>query len=388
MLTLVGTDAAENIVSLYFDPHTFKLYFDDTCTNMVPIANISTPVGRTVVIPLGYGCNNNCIYCTQKDMVDKPLNPWKLTDKVLEIQPHVEHIHFIGGEPLRQFSQLEHIVKLFPYCTYSIVTNGNNLTSDITEFIIKNKIYVTLSHDGQHHAISRGTDVLSSYKKRYIQEIASTGKLQVYSILFNHADSLFDRYIHFKSMDIPFDHIDIGTVIPFNKKLNNLIVSSNWDVYTENTLRDIAAVYAIDPSHMGGDYELVTNMHMLLHDKNTSYDRKYTKCPIFSKDTVTVNTAGEQIYCYNSKEIVTEQLTTSIRGAKDTEICKNCPVLMCCTSGCWIANPDQFSKICEVSFYKKMCYLHFFFKNTFGFNIDYIEGDFKYATNGRYTYPK
>lgn len=382
MLTLRGTDVEGKSSVLYFDQSTFTFYFDSDGLYPIPIDTIARDTSSTtVIIPLGYGCQNKCIYCTQKDMTDAPFNPWRLTSSILNLDKHVGNIHFLGGEPLLRFDYIKHIVKLFPSVNYSIVTNGRHLTADITEFLLENEFYVTLSHDGGLHHLSRGSeDILKSYKKRYIQELASNGELQIASVLYGNMDSLYDRYMYFRSMDIPFKYIDVTSVIPFTEHLNDLIVGK--DDYHQHLIDTISDIYKIDTEcsdHLGGDHEILHLMYRLMHDDTTRYSVTKTRCSIFNPNVKTFRPNGTEQYCYNSIHELSDELTDKLLISDNFNKCSSCPVCLLCTSGCRLVKPEQHKYICDRAFHRYIAYFQFFVRGMFNFNIQTIEGEFHHA---------
>lgn len=387
MLKLCGTDVEGASTILYFDQQTFTFYFDELGAYPVPTdSSYNATANNTVIIPLGYDCPNNCVYCTQKDMRDKPFDPWKLTSSINNLNKYISNIHFLGGEPLLRFDYIKHIVKLFPSITYSIVTNGRYITSEVMEFFLDHKFYVTLSHDGGSHYLSRGSDdILKTYKRRYMQQLAEQGELQIASVLYGDVDTLYDRYMYFKDMDIPFKYIDITSVIPFTEHLNDLIVGKDdYSQHLTTTLNDIYKIDEVCKEHLGGDHEILHLMYKLLHNKNTKYDMSITRCPIFNSNITTMSPNGDRQYCYNSTEAIDCTITDKLMVSDNYLKCASCPVCLLCTSGCRLVTDTQHTHICNRAFYRYIAYFKFFVRGMFNFDITSIEGEFHHAEQGSF----
>lgn len=96
-------------------------------------------------------CNLNCPYCLASGKVDElPLSKLLLiVDKLKELG--IEHIDFFGKEPLLNgdiFALVDYADKKMYDFTYSLITNGKNLSKFTPEIISRNFIQVAVSYDG------------------------------------------------------------------------------------------------------------------------------------------------------------------------------------------------------------------------------------------------
>lgn len=123
-------------------------------------------------------CNLNCKYCYEgKDKAPSNFdesNIKNLLDFIMSQSKCEEsiHINFHGGEPLLNFNLINTICCIMKdynlQVSYSMTTNGLLLEEKIIETIIKNKIYLSISIDGNHtvHDCNRVDHIgMGSYKR-------------------------------------------------------------------------------------------------------------------------------------------------------------------------------------------------------------------------------
>ena len=125
-----------------------------------------------IYIMLGSACNFHCGYCLHCDMTkndEKHIGEklekylWRLAKE--RTKKNKIHIMFWGGEPLLYYQQIKEIVKIYDDSfTYGIVRNGSLLNQEIVDFINKNNIRYTLSHDGENTNKTRMIDIIPKVK--------------------------------------------------------------------------------------------------------------------------------------------------------------------------------------------------------------------------------
>lgn len=378
MLKLTGISDS-GLSDLYFDNLTFSFYSDaEKKNNISPITN-SKLDRNTIIVALGYGCKNNCTYCPQSGFKYIPVDKKKLLNEIDQLYVQSTAFHFIGGEPLNEFGIIRTIMNEYPNANSSIITNGSCLNNTIVDNLSEWRTFTTLSHDGYDQLSNRHIDPLVT-KIDLIKTLSKNTNISISSILTRIKPSLKERYEFFIDTGIDFKFITINTVIPYTKQQNELTITDK-QFFLNNYLNDI---YSIPEEHYGCDHSLVFKMYEYL-TSGYEYNKQKTYCPIFNDNVVTLNAVGDRQYCHNSQMKV-DQLTMSRLRYINTDKCKNCPVLPICTSGCRIADKGQFNDICFQSFYKRICYFHFFVKKMFGFSISKIYGDFEHATDGVFSF--
>lgn len=162
--------------SLLFEPYRLYLVWEDgtplysTDTVNDIIWNIDTkkkyfakPTRMEFRIIVGRGCNFRCKYCDQmdgnytwKDLDTSEKNLEKLLYQLYSISKDKKQIDFVfwGGEPMLYWDTIVTLTNKIQ-CIFKekkvrlgIITNGSLFTEENTDFIIKNDITVTISHDG------------------------------------------------------------------------------------------------------------------------------------------------------------------------------------------------------------------------------------------------
>lgn len=391
MLTFNGLDANKNEAKLYFDNYTFKFYLDKDKKISVPNLQSfkhSQENKAVVVVPLGYRCTNRCVYCIQRKMADEEFDVSNFAQSVhrLKKDHDIWKIHFIGGEPLLEWDTVKEIIRLYPDLKYSMITNGVNLTPDIVDTLIEKKFTISISHDGESQLLHRGADILSYNHPAYkpLVKLCENTDVQISSVLCGTRASTFDRYIYFYNKQLKFKHIEINPVIPFKDNLNKLIVGKeDWMQYMLKLIEDIHAIHELNPSDTGNQ-SLIQDMFRLYCSEDTNYNLERTCCPIFNPNIVTISQSGSYKYCHNCDKDVSTDNTYELQRRSRYDKCRNCPILLVCTSGCRITDDSNFDAICNRAYYYKLAYLLYFMYNMFGFITTSIDGDFAYADNGTF----
>ncbi|MEI8218859.1 MAG: radical SAM protein [Elusimicrobiota bacterium] len=102
---------------------------------------------RSIVVTLSNRCNISCIMClTSKHKWELPRHR---IDEIISLFPYLEKIMWQGGEVfhLEYFTDLLQEAYRYPNLRQSIVTNGQLLTDEIAEQLVKNNVELTFSVD-------------------------------------------------------------------------------------------------------------------------------------------------------------------------------------------------------------------------------------------------
>ena len=161
-------------------------------------------------------CNMSCVYCQAKD--DTNIVHHKMSYEIAEKSVNLAlcspsrylTFEFQGGEPLANFDVLEH--KKGKNISYSLVTNLSLITDEILDFLIKYKINISTSLDGdeQLHNHNRrfqnGNDTFETVTSqiRKIQEKDyDVGAIQTTTRQsLNKAKEIIDTYVKLKQTSI------------------------------------------------------------------------------------------------------------------------------------------------------------------------------------------
>ena len=135
----------------------------------------------TITLEVNQICNLRCNYCYLGKKTNQKMTE-EIAYKGLEIAflNAVKHkdrrlwVDFVGGEALLSFSFLKQLVKYIErqalerdiFVTYSITTNGTILNEEILEWLIRYKIHLKVSIDGDeetHNRNRKWIDGVGSY---------------------------------------------------------------------------------------------------------------------------------------------------------------------------------------------------------------------------------
>ena len=127
-------------------------------------------------IQVGISCNYKCSFCLQGN--SKMSSPvvlengiqrfFEMLDRQVEIDPRAK-IELWGGEPLVYWKSLRILIpelrRRYPESKMFTISNGTLLTKEIVNFLIDNRVDLTLSHDAQAYFL-RGPDPLDDEDMR------------------------------------------------------------------------------------------------------------------------------------------------------------------------------------------------------------------------------
>lgn len=134
--------------------------------------NISTPFSKEpckgvgkIVLNMGRECNFNCTYCLVGDSKQESLKlegavGKKVLDRVFEFSEE-RHIVFHGSEPMMNYGLIQELIEYNQEKNYgisfSIQSNGTLFNKDNLNFLIKNRVGVGVSLDGNaiHQNLNR-----------------------------------------------------------------------------------------------------------------------------------------------------------------------------------------------------------------------------------------
>ena len=394
MLKLHTLNSTGEKQTIYYNPYTFRFFHDAQCEDPVvypfPKVEYDYPDSPVIaILPLGYNCPNRCVYCMQHKMRNPPLDMKKLKYVLSEyVEKGLQKVHFLGGEPLLQWSVVQDIMRSFPTLQFSIITNGIHLNLDIAETLADHHCTVTISHDGESQRIQRGINILDPHttQNSIVQWLSREVPVNIASVICGSGTTMEERYYFFTSnTEIEFNAINIRPMIPFTPFHLQLVTGKdNWNKYFATLLLDVYAL-AQNDKWKNGNIDILEHMVRLSMNENTEWNSTYSHCPIFNPNFVTLNQNGYVQYCYNCDKPVTTIYTKKYMHKERLQKCHNCPVLLTCTGMCRIIEEEHVWKMaCHRTFYYHLAYLIYFVHRTYDLFITEIEGEFSHAVDGHF----
>lgn len=308
------------------------------------------------------GCNLRCTYCygdggqyhdsgvmnfdTAKNAVDYLIhksNKSKLT------------ICFFGGEPLLNFPLIKKVVE---YChkkientdktiNFSMTTNGTLINSEIEEFIIKNRIGVQISLDGDRDTQNKNRFDISG-RGSYDEVIEKTkrlrelGRLGVRATLTPYNTNIVKIYEHLESL-----------------KFRQIIISPAFNLLSESDYKQITNSYIEWFRYLAGElkkgnYSYVKKAKQFLQELQ-KIDRALVRtvaCGV-GRNLLAIDIHGNVFPCQRFVAIKESCMGNIATGLEKQEIflkevnkpmskkCKNCWCRNLCVSGCSYCNVES-----------------------------------------------
>lgn len=188
-------------------------------------------VGTSPFVYAGYICNNNCIFCFEKDLdfFDKGLE--NLKKEIRVIRTHFDFINFMGQEPTlrKDIFELINYARNLKFKQVSIGTNGRMLAyPDFTSRLIAaglNQIVITVvGHNAElhdWHTLVDGsfTQTLQGIKNVISQDVGDLSLVintMVTGKNFRYLPEIARFYFN-----LGVKEMNIGHILPFNRGIRN-----------------------------------------------------------------------------------------------------------------------------------------------------------------------
>ncbi len=193
--------------------------------------NYQGPVGTSPFIYVGYTCNNNCIFCFEKENVFYNKETERLKEEIKIIREKFDFINFMGQEPtLRKdlIELIEYAGKL-KYKQIGVTTNGRMFfyplyVRKILETSLNQIVVTVVGCDSKTHDLH--TLVKGSFEQtlKGIKNIIKENKkglslvinIMVTGLNYKKLLEIVEFYIK-----LGVQEINIGHVLPFNKDIKN-----------------------------------------------------------------------------------------------------------------------------------------------------------------------
>lgn len=302
--------------------------------------NIKEAEVPSLEIILGFKCNLNCSYCTQR-------NHSFYSGKVADVEPLVQRlktsgikpkvIKLWGGEPLVYWTLFKTLTKAlkreFPLAQFATFTNGTLLTQERVDFLKENRFCVSVSCDGLF--ARGGVNILVRHLDELKYAVKILGdSIRVFSVL-TEENSVFDQTCRVIRRALGKEI----SITPFPLRVRdgsrNLPLSQQaLDNITESIFR------------CGQNEKTVSYLtkHVATFEKKilSRYKKEETVfhlCETQYGDLI-VNMKGEIFNCHSIPEKVgmLEKFpicgTTGLTHWRDKPNCPTCPLLQLCAGGC------------------------------------------------------
>ena len=405
--------------SLLFEPYRLyfvwedgtPLYSTSTVNDIIYNINmqkkyLSKPTKMEFRIIIGRGCNFRCKYCDQmdgkytwKDLDTSEKNLEKLLRKLYDISKDKEQVNFVfwGGEPMLYWNtiviltnKIQHIFKE-KMIHLGIITNGSLFTEENTDFILKNNITVTISHDGPGQSMRSDDPFKDPENMKYIYKLC------------NHVSDNFslnpvfskENYSHKKVNDYFYDifhkNIRLGELSPVqvvsDKIYDQRIPDDKLLIYAKETYQYLLEILN---NYNSGYQQILENVYKFIYNVFSDYFEAYDHgCPATNKNIYTVDLSGDLFTCqsFTTKEskhcygnIYNDPSTFKPIAPityKNRIECVNCPVLYFCRGGCPHYNGQYREYNCKAYFCKWLPFLSLAVTIlTNGFLVNSIEGNY------------
>lgn len=301
-------------------------------------------------IQLGMRCNYACGYCSENGSkrcndvkcsdYDKFIDAiYKFIDGRFGIQPRYNFV-FWGGEPLLYIDTIkminESVYKMSGDHAYTIgmITNGQLLSDDNTDWILKNGIIGTISYDGPGQFVRNGYDIFERGTTQHKNAIRlfNSGLWGVSPVMHKYNASIIKYIDDLKSR---FDDVPDISSTPFLRVYDNK-----------------SSIYKLDATQLNNlvsEYISMGNKHKDIHNKLLRFlasygktDRVSTCLPSCTDKYIAVTLDGKLYACHNFinvpaiGDIYSQNYTPHVYKIPD--MCSNCLLRHLCRGGCRLSN--------------------------------------------------
>jgi sulfatase maturation enzyme AslB (radical SAM superfamily) len=186
---------------LHYDTHKNLLYKNNKVLKVKNNTLINDD-RYSIRLTLGRNCNLRCAYCIQCNARENFKNELSVDDFIGHLKnfmgkKKIHVIEFWGGEPLVYFNKLKELHKKFVeklnVKSFWFATNGALLTDEITDFLIQNNFYISISYDGDGQSL-RGYDL--EHDKKVVNNIKRINdkKLLAFLPVMTNLNKSMSRY--------------------------------------------------------------------------------------------------------------------------------------------------------------------------------------------------
>ena len=307
-----------------YDSQNKRLFVDDQEVALSDYqANSSDSAKKKFIrLILGTKCNLQCSYCSQL----KTDIEYSISDCDSFIIPeNTGHIEFWGGEPL---IYRKYIDRLMPKLKEqgikaSLITNGYLLDADTIEWLNKNSIAITISHDGpssSRESCRLSLDLLSNLNDWMVSSVISPG------------DSVFSLYNYFEKLDL----LHKLRVHPKIFNITQYTATQKDELITASEIFTIAATNQL----AGIRWDVHTAMSALFQG--------HESCSLNEDHVYVMDIKNNLFACQNyvrKQDILSKKAYIPINS-----LCDSCIIRNICGGGCKIVNDYCYYASCRSYF--------------------------------------
>lgn len=361
-----------------------------------------------VKIQLGLGCNFDCSYCSQKEMLKsreftpKDVAPFLEKLALLELKEDVK-FELWGGEPFVYWKTLkpltERLKDVYPKSMFQVITNGSLLDHEKIDWLFDMGFSVAVSHDGPGQAV-RGADPFVDKRDVFayaIQRLAPLHRFSISSMLHKDNASRTAIIAHFKALFPEFEEFhlsmsEMGFIDSYNTDGNKAVSLTRTEHFElrRNLWSELRWIAATRQHCYGQDQDCAVVMTSNFQDARTPV-QPGQKCGMFAEDRIVLDVSGNVLTCQNvSSETFSHngeshkighvsqldqvRLKTAIHWTQ-RDGCSTCPVLRLCKGSCMFLTGDDFSASCEIAYTDKITQFAIGFEQVTGFVPVKIESE-------------
>lgn len=327
-------------------------------------------------IQLGFKCNFKCKYCNQRSYERMiPIEDQRTSsidefvNKLIRNVDSVDEILFMGGEPFVYIKTLDPLCKAirtaFPNVRFTTITNGSLLDIEMADWCLKNRMNLTISHDGPYSSKYReGVDVLADSKslagiRHFIDRNKSENigldiRFNVVVTSDNWKLSELPKYFQEalqRTIPIQFESIaklttsTVDQVKPFDEEsVNGLIMEILMGAMNGEKDNPLIALHRV-ANNLAKRIVSQTNLSTL-----SFY------CDNAKKNTMAVDLKGNLLACHAFPSFKTGYSTIDQASEAECDIpipwskradCQRCPVLASCLGGCPLQDQENHEITCR-----------------------------------------
>jgi radical SAM protein with 4Fe4S-binding SPASM domain len=334
-----------------------------------------------LIIP-GAACNMKCKYCFGEHSLNiRNTCNTKLNEKALdEVLKDVDHnssklITIWGGEPLFNKDQLleavAYIKDRFPNAHLDMVVNGSLLNDYWTKFLIDNKIFIGISHDGPGQKYrSQGVDFLEQDEiKNNIIQLRKARLFSTFNTIFHRLNPSIEEIHKYYAKKEEEYKIELGVAPRLVRYINELSEPFMFKKEDFPAL-DKAAEYIVNfymRALLDNDVRIINKYlggplkHAITYTiENLSgvpfvWQKDSPYCGTLTQLKVTTN--GDKVFCNGVTETGDiERAKRLLTTYKSWDNCEKCDANYVCRGLCSANSYEQLQKNCDMYkfFYSKL----------------------------------
>lgn len=329
------------------EPRNVKPY---SCRRNPNVKGAEVP---SLEIILGFKCNLNCSYCTQRGYSF-------YSGRVADVEPLVQRlrasginpklIKLWGGEPMVYWTLFKTLTKAlkreFPSAQFATFTNGTLLTQERVDFLKENNFYLSVSCDGLF--ARGGVNNLTRHLEELKYAVNSLDeKIRVFSVL-TEENSVFDQTCRVIRQALEKEI----SVTPFPLRVRE---GSSTSPLSQQALDNITeSIFRCGQNEKTTSYltKHVATFEKKILSRYRKEDTAFHLCETQYGDLI-IDMQGAIFNCHSAPEKVgmLEKFpvcgTTGLTHWRNKPNCPTCPLLQLCAGGCPKITGDSLNKTCR-----------------------------------------